>query len=311
LIEGVTQQAACVQLELENRPQNVAIVRAALSGMAEAAELNEHLSTDLKTAVSEACNNVVLHAYDGGPGPMRVTVSYTPERIDVSVTDRGSGIKRLASGPEHMGLGLALISALADQAEFRSRADGGTEVRIRFRRSEQASEAGIPDAGGWPADSPALRGDVVMWCEPVAVMRHLLGRVARAIAATSHFTLAGAAELYPVNDALAAYAEAAADGHIVAAISGTSHRLTLDAGPFHTLEPVMTNGGASQAAASGLADGVAGRDVRMDGLDGRIADLDGHVAALDRLVDRLSFEPYDSERLLHVLLLDHGRGPLQ
>ncbi len=91
------QEPASVRLELENRPENVALVRAALTGLAEAAEFDEELTTDLKTAVSEACNNVVLHAYEGGPGPMYVTVILGPELIDVVVTDRGTGITRLSS----------------------------------------------------------------------------------------------------------------------------------------------------------------------------------------------------------------------
>ncbi len=131
-----------------------------------------------------------------------------------------------------MGLGLALISALADQAEFTSPSDGGTEVRMRFRRTEDASEDSIPRAHEWAARPPDLSGDVVLRCQPVTLLRHVLGRVARAIAASSHFTLSGAAELYAINDAVADYAEAAADGHVVIAISGSSHRLTLDGWPF-------------------------------------------------------------------------------
>ncbi len=267
---GVIQEPACVRLEFENRPHNVALVRAVLAGLAEAAEFDEEFTTDLKTAVSEACNNVVLHAYNGGPGAMYVTVHYFGDRVDVVVTDHGTGIKRLSSAPDHMGLGLQLISALADQAEFRSPADGGTEVRMRFRRSEFASEAGIPQDGEWSDREHALEGDVVLWCEPVALLRHVFGRVARAIAASSHFTITGAADLHAINDAVAEYAEASADGHVVLAISAAAHELALDLGPF-------------------------GDDMR--------------TAALAPLVDQLSLEEVDGEgtKLLHLLLRDRGR----
>jgi serine/threonine-protein kinase RsbW len=287
----VIQELASVRLELENRPENVAIVRAALTGLAEAAEFDEELATDLKTAVSEACNNVVLHAYEGGSGPMYVTAHTGPERIDVVVTDHGTGIKRLSSGVDHMGLGLALISALADQAEFRSPNEGGTEVRMRFRRSADASEAGIPPEEGWRDRPPALSGDVVLWCEPVTLLRHVLGRVARAVAASSHFTITGAADLYAINDAVAEYAEAAADGHVVMAISGASHRLIVDGGPFVALN-----------------EGDVSSRIGEHGVNEQ--EIEARKAAIAQLVDELSFDAYERDGLLHLLLLDHGREPV-
>jgi serine/threonine-protein kinase RsbW len=285
LSTGVIGEAACVRLEIENRPQNVALVRAALSGLAEAAGFDAELTSDIQTAVSEACNNVVLHAYEGAAGPMDVTVIYGSDRIDVLVVDRGTGITRLSSAGDHMGLGLALISALADQAEFTSLSDGGTEVRMRFRRTEDASEDSIPRELEWAVRPQDLNGDVVLRCQPVTLLRHVLGRVARALAASSHFTLSGAAELYAINDAVADYAEAAADGPVVIAISGSSHRLTLDGWPFIARDGAGADDGAPQQG------------------DGAIAAREDLVA---RLVDQLSFERVDTGSLMHMLLLDHG-----
>lgn len=286
------QESASVRLELENRPENVAVVRAAIAGLADAAEFNEELTTDLKTAISEACNNVVIHAYEGGSGPMRVTVKYERDQVDATVTDGGTGIRRLSNPADHMGLGLALISALADQAEFRTPPEGGTQVRMRFRRNEDASQEGILTDADWPDQPPEISGDVVLWCEPVSLSRHMLGRVARAVAATSHFTISGAADLYKVNDAFAEYAESAADGQVVLAITGSSHRLAVDAGPFVALHPA----GADDGAVAGFSDG-----------DG--AEAPASAAPLAELVDQLSFQERDSHRLLHLLLLDSGRTP--
>ena len=52
-----------MRLVLSNRPENVALVRQALGGVAASVGIHEALLADIKTAVSEACNNVVLHAY--------------------------------------------------------------------------------------------------------------------------------------------------------------------------------------------------------------------------------------------------------
>ena len=263
-------------------------MRAALSGVAEAAGFDEELATDLKTAVSEACNNVVIHAYEGQVGPMRVLVSDSGDRVDVVVRDSGTGIRRLSSGPDHMGLGLALISALADQAEFNSPTDGGTEVRMRFRRSDSDAEPSFPADEEWPDRPDALvEEDVVMWCEPVPLVRHLVGRVARATAASSHFTMTGASDLYAINDAMAGLAEVTADGHLVVGISSSSHRLTLEAGPLVALG----SAGADDSGMSQLGDS---------------AEISARRAALAELVDELSIENSDAGKLLHLLVLDRG-----
>jgi serine/threonine-protein kinase RsbW len=289
LAKGVIDEPSCVRLELENRPENVSVVRAALSGVAEAAGFDEELATDVKTAVSEACNNVVIHAYEGQQGPMRVLVSNLGDRVDVVVRDSGTGIRRLSSGADHMGLGLALISALADHAEFNSPTDGGTEVRMRFRRTATGAEAGFPSDEQWPVRPAALaEEDVVMWCEPVPLVRHLVGRVARAAAASSHFTMTGASDLYAINDAMAGFAEATADGHLVVGISSSSHRLTVEAGPL-----VALDSGEGGVEASGA-------------LRGDPAEIRARRAALAELVDELSFENSDDGKLVHLLVLDRG-----
>ena len=284
----MTEESSCVRLELQNRPENVSVVRAALSGIAEAAGFDEELATDVKTAVSEACNNVVIHAYEGQAGPMRVVVSNSGDRVDIVVRDTGTGIRRLSSGADHMGLGLALISALADQAEFNSPSDGGTEVRMRFRRDQTDADASFPGDEEWPHRPAALdEEDVVMWCEPVPLARHLIGRVARATAASSHFTMTGASDLYAINDAMAGFAEVAADGHLIVGISSSSHQLRLDAGPMVALDP--GEGGEPASDPSGDAGEIRARR-----------------AALAELVDDLSFESSDDGNLLHLLVLDRG-----
>ena len=58
-----------VCLSLENRPENVLIVRQVLSGVAEAASINALELNDISTAVSEACNNVVPARLRRRPGP--------------------------------------------------------------------------------------------------------------------------------------------------------------------------------------------------------------------------------------------------
>ena len=162
---------------------------------------------------------------------------------------------------------------------------------MRFRLTEEDSEAGFPSDDQWPQRPEALAADdVVMWCEPVPLVRHLIGRVARATAAGSHFTMTGASDLYAINDAMAGFAEVAADGHLVVGISSSDHRLTVDAGPVIDID-------GSRGSTSEREPATA------HGFD----ELEARRAALAELVDQLSFESFDEGKLIHLLVLDRGR----
>ena len=63
-----------VRLTLSNKPENVLLVREMLTGVAEMVDLDGSDLNDIRTAVTEACNNVVLHAYEGDEGPLEVEV---------------------------------------------------------------------------------------------------------------------------------------------------------------------------------------------------------------------------------------------
>jgi serine/threonine-protein kinase RsbW len=123
-----------LNLELDSQPDSVALVRRVLTALGHASGWDELLLLDVATAVSEACNNVVRHAYADGHGPLAVSVASTGTAIDVSVGDHGDGLKHAATRGQSLGLGMALISALADAADFDSAQDG-TEVRMRFART--------------------------------------------------------------------------------------------------------------------------------------------------------------------------------
>ena len=97
-------------------------------------ELDAELLDDLQMVASEACNNVILHAYGDRPGPLEVRVTATHEGIDILVRDHGTGLDEGAPEADSDALGLAVIRSLADRTELISGADGGTEVHMEFDR---------------------------------------------------------------------------------------------------------------------------------------------------------------------------------
>jgi len=106
---------AKVRLELDSHPESVALARAALSGLAEWRSFDPELVNDLKTAVSEASNNVVVHAYGDEAGPLILHLEADSTGVYATVRDRGVGL-HAATSVDGQGVGLAVISALAARA---------------------------------------------------------------------------------------------------------------------------------------------------------------------------------------------------
>ena len=278
----MTDDWPTVRLDLDSRPETLTLVRGALGGVADQLALDPELLDDLKTAVSEACNNVVMHAYDGETGPLGVRMYIDPSAIEVVVEDRGSGLPQMSPADETIrGVGLSVIRALAEQAEFLPVPDGGTEVRMSFAGERDGkplfhlpSKAGPDDHGGsW------LAGDAVVSLSPISLLAGVLGRVARALAARARFSLDRFSDVYLVTDAIAAHAGRAAKGPRMSfAISTDAQRLELTIGPF-----VDGSGGqlSQQApdysAASALTMLSDDLDVRREG-DAEVL----HVVMVDR-----------------------------
>jgi serine/threonine-protein kinase RsbW len=121
-----------IELALPARAENVAIVRHAFGALGETYELTEQMLSDLRLAVTEACTNVVVHAYpDGFEGPLEVRASIDQQELTVVVRDHGKGIGPRPDSPG-LGLGLPLIASLADTVQLGRDDSGNTEVRMGF-----------------------------------------------------------------------------------------------------------------------------------------------------------------------------------
>ena len=130
-----------VKLTLPARPENVAVVRHVLGAFAQAMGLSVELIEDLRLAITEACTNVVRHAYaESEPGVVEVSIRPQADYVQVTVADRGRGIGTSsdASGP---GLGLPLIAAVADTMDIQPMPGGGSRVTLTFLRQRLGEAA--------------------------------------------------------------------------------------------------------------------------------------------------------------------------
>lgn len=121
-----------LRLELEAEPENVGVARRAVADLAEDFGMQEPALGDLQTVVSEACSNVVRHAYPAGSGQFEVEAFRADGHLLIVVRDFGEGMQaQVETGESSMQLGLGLISMLSSHFEI-SGGSEGTEVRVRF-----------------------------------------------------------------------------------------------------------------------------------------------------------------------------------
>ena len=131
----VETNAPDLELTLPARPENVAVARHAIGGFADVLDMPDQTLADVKLAVTEACTNVVVHAYPNGEGPMALRATVADSVLRVVVVDEGRGILPRADSPG-LGLGLPLIATLAESLELGRDSGDHTEVRMTFRLDE-------------------------------------------------------------------------------------------------------------------------------------------------------------------------------
>jgi anti-sigma regulatory factor (Ser/Thr protein kinase) len=269
-----------VLLRLPNRAENVSLVREMLQGLADALGLDRSRVDDIKTAVSEACNNVVLHAYEGGEGPMELRVHIHDESLEIVVIDEGGGIRPRPVTDERMqGIGLSVIQALTDRTVFSGAAGSGTEVRMEFYANGQRSAYRLDGASAGIDRGLVSPGETSVAVAPAAQLAHILARVVTALAARARFSLDRLSDAQLVADAIVAHAPESLDGaHLALGIDTSDRRLDIRVGPLRS--------GQAQALVRQSAVGGLGPllekltdDVEVENVD------DGELLRL-RLVDR-------------------------
>lgn len=122
-----------LHLSLEARPESIGKARAAVGELAHELGMEEPALGDVKTIVSEACTNVVRHAYAEGGGTFEVEAFPEGGELAIVVRDFGQGMRaRIEPEPSSLRLGLGLISTLSSHFDISGGGEGGTEVLMRL-----------------------------------------------------------------------------------------------------------------------------------------------------------------------------------
>ncbi len=127
-------------IEFDSRSCNEGFARVAVAAFC--TQLNPTLEEveDLKTAVSEAITNCIIHAYDEGVHKIRMECKIVDHDLYVTVIDYGKGIRDIAKAMqplfttkpemERSGMGFAFMEAFMDDLSVISNPGAGTQVHM-------------------------------------------------------------------------------------------------------------------------------------------------------------------------------------
>jgi len=136
---GASPTSDSIELRVPSKPEYVAIVRSLITDIARRFSMSEPEVMDLKVAASEACSNVVRHAYeDTADGGIFVRCSSARGELVIEVADAGRGFDDIHSRLRKRieidgGLGLELMGELMDDVSLNTAPERGTTVRMTKR----------------------------------------------------------------------------------------------------------------------------------------------------------------------------------
>lgn len=129
-----------MRLQIESRSVNEAFARAAVAAFAAQTDPNVEEISDIKTAVSEAVTNCIVHAYPETVGKIYIWAGiYENGVFKVKIRDKGCGIENVTQameplfttlGGERAGLGFAVMQSFCDKIKVASKVGRGTTVTL-------------------------------------------------------------------------------------------------------------------------------------------------------------------------------------
>ena len=127
-------------MTMDSRSANEGFARLAVSGFAAQLDPTVEELCDIKTAVSEAVTNCIVHAYPDGVGNIYISARIYPGGlVRIKIRDKGCGIADVKKameplysslGGERAGLGFAVMESFCDKISVRSAVGKGTAVTL-------------------------------------------------------------------------------------------------------------------------------------------------------------------------------------
>ena len=132
-------------LRIPSRSANEAFARVTVAAFATQLDPTIDEISDIKTSVSEAVTNCIVHAYPDSIGAIYITGEILEDNIiKIKVRDRGCGIENVSrameplyttGGSERAGLGFAVMQSFMDSIKVTSKVGRGTSVIMKKKIS--------------------------------------------------------------------------------------------------------------------------------------------------------------------------------
>jgi len=129
-----------IRMEFLSKSSNEAFARVAVAAFASQLDPTIEEIADIKTAVSEAVTNAIIHGYENKLGYVKVFAGISHNRIDIEISDDGQGIAdiELAMQPlytskpdmERSGMGFTIMENFMDSLEVTSEGEKGTKIKM-------------------------------------------------------------------------------------------------------------------------------------------------------------------------------------
>ena len=130
-----------MKLEFKSLSSNEGFARVAVASFISSLDPTISEIADIKTAVSEAVTNCIVHAYADSIGIITIhTRIYENRRIIITIRDKGCGIENIEKAMEPLfttkpqeersGLGFSVMQSFTDKVKVRSKLGGGTSVTL-------------------------------------------------------------------------------------------------------------------------------------------------------------------------------------
>lgn len=129
-----------MQLVIDSRSDNERLARTVVAAFAATLDPTLEEIADIKTAVSEAVTNAVIHGYENGPGKIVINCGIHSQTLTVCVEDFGVGIEDITHAMEAMytskpelersGMGFIFMETFMDSLDVISEKGEGTLVRM-------------------------------------------------------------------------------------------------------------------------------------------------------------------------------------
>ena len=133
------KQINSFQISFDSRSENEGFARSVAGAFLLPLDPVVEEVTEIKTAVSEAVSNSVIHGYRGGEGKIYMTCEYSSDgRVRISIRDEGAGIENVEQAMEPLfttntdgersGMGFTVMESFMDRLTVKSEPGKGTEV---------------------------------------------------------------------------------------------------------------------------------------------------------------------------------------